>query len=377
MTERPVSPTFFTSALGSYDNNNILDPNFNFDMGCLDGSNPQPDGNRPHGDLAMGSPTFHSGEPSQVPDLSTYFPPSPTSPENNQWEPVKPQPHQQSGLPDLDGMNFGEQLQSLQGWPGTKMEQTLTEYPMRQPSPLTNILTNGNIQTSTRGRHGQITPPSDSNPSSPLWRGTFPEQYPLSGGMGSPETTNQQNMPTLDNASAEGIKPENTPYAPSRKRTRAAAAEGDTPTEGDAPAEGNAPTEGNAPKRRRNQSRKSQKGEPKTKEEQEKREKFLERNRIAASKCREKKKLWFENLGAQSTRLYKDGIQKRLAVKQLRDELICLKDEILSTRKCGCPGLIDYINREANSITDRNYPLYSRAGPPDSPMPPELLAEMM
>lgn len=389
MTDRPASPTFFSSELGNYESSSFLDSSFNFDMNYLDGASPQADGNKSHGaDLAMASPPLQGGELSQNTDLSQYFPlpPSPSSPENHQWDLTKTHSHSHgpSMLPDLDGMDFGEQPQPLAAWPGARMEQTLTEFPMRQPSPLTNLLASGNMQTTARGRHGQITPPSDSNPSSPIWKPAVPEPYQLTGGMDSPSVQNTQQGSAQSSASVQRRNP-SRPSLLDRKRAAvnspfaggsgsAAMSSGNPePSAGPSTRSSSGPSAGPsapAPRRRRNQTRKPASAGNLTKEEEEKRAKFLERNRIAASKCRQKKKEWFEQLYKDSIDLWEDGNTKRQQVKTLRNEIIQLKTEILTTNRCKCPGVIDYINREANSITDRyQYPSHSRAGHPDSPCP--------
>lgn len=343
MADRPASPTFFSSELGNYENSSLLDSSFNFDINYMDSTSAQPDGNRSHGDLALASPSLQGGELPHNTDMSQYFPlpPTPVTPESNRWDFAKNQPPAPSGLPDLDGMDFGENSQSLAAWPGARMEQTLAEFPMRQPSPLTNLLTNGNMQTTTRGRHGQITPPSDSNPSSPLWKPTVPEPYQLSGGMDSPSAPSMQQRPTQNTISVEGNNSSST-FVASRKKSAA-----------------NSPFAGGTPSgitRRKNPTRKASSGGNLSKEETEKRAKFLERNRIAASKCRQKKKEWFEQLNRDSHELFDIGNERKAIVKQLRHEIIQLKTEILTSNRCRCPGVVDYIKREASSITDRYYP---------------------
>jgi hypothetical protein len=79
-----------------------------------------------------------------------------------------------------------------------------------------------------------------------------------------------------------------------------------------------------------------------------KRKKFLERNRLAASKCRQKKKEWANNLEEQAR--YQAGENKllRATVAQLRDECLYLKNFLLSTHSgCSCVGVKNYLMKEA------------------------------
>ncbi|KAJ3086873.1 hypothetical protein HK102_012295 [Quaeritorhiza haematococci] len=68
----------------------------------------------------------------------------------------------------------------------------------------------------------------------------------------------------------------------------------------------------------------------------DKRRKFLERNRLAASKCRQKKKQWVEELQRQSTEISAKNRQLQLLVSQLKEEVIVLKNQLLLHRNCQC-----------------------------------------
>ncbi|KAJ3115925.1 Alcohol O-acetyltransferase [Phlyctochytrium bullatum] len=54
--------------------------------------------------------------------------------------------------------------------------------------------------------------------------------------------------------------------------------------------------------------------------EDDKRKKFLERNRVAASKCRQKKKMWMQELEQKSTELTERNKELHLTVSQLKEE---------------------------------------------------------
>ncbi|MCJ1312703.1 hypothetical protein MMC25_006379 [Agyrium rufum] len=82
----------------------------------------------------------------------------------------------------------------------------------------------------------------------------------------------------------------------------------------------------------------------------EKRSKFLERNRVAASKCRQKKKEWTSGLEQRARELQNDKAQLALMVSSLREEMMFLKGEILNHTNCGSKQITDYLALEADHI---------------------------
>ena len=91
--------------------------------------------------------------------------------------------------------------------------------------------------------------------------------------------------------------------------------------------------------------------------EDEKRSKFLERNRVAASKCRQKKKEWTGNLEARARELQNNKNQLAVIVNSLKEEVIFLKGEMLKHTSCGCERVRDYLEKKADSITSSiNFP---------------------
>ena len=79
-----------------------------------------------------------------------------------------------------------------------------------------------------------------------------------------------------------------------------------------------------------------------------KRKKFLERNRLAASKCRQKKKEWANHLEEQARYQAQENKILRASVAQLRDECLYLKNFLLSTHSgCQCVGVKNYLMKEA------------------------------
>ncbi|KAJ1963368.1 hypothetical protein IWQ62_003240 [Dispira parvispora] len=85
---------------------------------------------------------------------------------------------------------------------------------------------------------------------------------------------------------------------------------------------------------------------------EEKRQRFLERNRIAASKCRQKKKQWIENLKQQSEEVTQRNKHLSYLVRQLKDEVQILKAQLLAHRNCDSSDIQQYLknNGQLNSM---------------------------
>ncbi|MCJ1283963.1 hypothetical protein MMC26_003294 [Xylographa opegraphella] len=100
--------------------------------------------------------------------------------------------------------------------------------------------------------------------------------------------------------------------------------------------------------------------------EEEKRSKFLERNRVAASKCRQKKKEWTNNLEAKARELQNSKNQLAMMVTSLKEEVMWLKGEMLKHTGCGCVQIRDYLTKQADSIaaTGSMYQAFESAASP-------------
>lgn len=81
--------------------------------------------------------------------------------------------------------------------------------------------------------------------------------------------------------------------------------------------------------------------------EKAKRERFLERNRVAASKCRQKKKEFIGDLEDRVRELGSTRNQLRAYVAGLRDEVLSLKGELLRHADCDCVAIRQYVQKEA------------------------------
>ena len=94
--------------------------------------------------------------------------------------------------------------------------------------------------------------------------------------------------------------------------------------------------------------RKASKSKTAGEEEEAKRNKFLERNRIAASKCRQKKKEWISGLEGQKAGLESHNSQLQQEYSGLLGEVGGLKEELMSHANCNDPKINQWIENEAN-----------------------------
>ncbi|PKY08391.1 hypothetical protein P168DRAFT_314492 [Aspergillus campestris IBT 28561] len=75
-------------------------------------------------------------------------------------------------------------------------------------------------------------------------------------------------------------------------------------------------------------------GDTKKMTDEEKRKNFLERNRVAALKCRQRKKQWLANLQAKVELFTSENDALTATVTQLREEIVNLKTMLLAHKDC-------------------------------------------
>ncbi|KAF2838130.1 hypothetical protein M501DRAFT_1004979 [Patellaria atrata CBS 101060] len=102
---------------------------------------------------------------------------------------------------------------------------------------------------------------------------------------------------------------------------------------------------------------------PEDPEEAAKRNAFLERNRLAASKCRQKKKEWTQDLEKKARELAAERAYLMAQVSELKNNILFLKDECLKHSNCGCTRIRDYLQREAQLISPSQVPISLGANP--------------
>ncbi|KAI8801433.1 hypothetical protein BJ742DRAFT_859261 [Cladochytrium replicatum] len=88
--------------------------------------------------------------------------------------------------------------------------------------------------------------------------------------------------------------------------------------------------------RKRNRSTVSAEKDDDNEDPEEKRRRFLERNRIAASKCRQKKKMWIADLEKQGQEVAERNAKLTALVAHLSEEVQFLKRQMQAHSNCDC-----------------------------------------
>jgi hypothetical protein len=97
--------------------------------------------------------------------------------------------------------------------------------------------------------------------------------------------------------------------------------------------------------------RKSKK-KPMTKEQEEsKRKKFLERNRVAADKCRQNRKKWIDDLQTKAHYFGTDNTTKKAQLEELEQEIVQLRSLLfIHSRSCNQRDIASWVEREASKV---------------------------
>ncbi|KZF26637.1 hypothetical protein L228DRAFT_235684 [Xylona heveae TC161] len=218
-----------------------------------------------------------------------------------------------------------------------------------KPLPLEDAQQQQPQRPTSTSRFGQVTPPEEASPVLGPPQPTFQDEVTEANGSGP--------------KSPQEAEAASKMAAPKRKRTKQTNPSANAGEEA-------------SPKRRRKQST-NVKSEPTEEEKQlmmaamskehpgedPKRSRFLERNRLAASKCRQKKKEWTSNLETRARDLQNEKNQLALMCGSLREEVLYLKGELLKHSSCGCASIRDYLNREVSNLSRSKDAGYSPFGP--------------
>ncbi len=251
-----------------------------------------------------------------------------------------PSPFQQSfSTPGPSGMNWGNDVNFQPLSPPNSAVFSPKDWPYdnayQQPNPA-SILTN--IDTAnTRAQYGQVTPPDDDNDNESMFDYHLKSQYQQEAQDDTGGKKRKRYTPTSN---------EHTSQSPKRARKYA--------------------------------SRGASNAAEPMKTEDVKRSKFLERNRVAASKCRQKKKEWTQNLENRARELQKNNSSLRLMVDSLRQEVIFLKGEMLKHSSCGCDQIQKFLKQGSDSFSDRamNDIIFKREDSSDRSLPRSRLGSV-
>ncbi|KAM0522977.1 hypothetical protein ACHAPE_001466 [Trichoderma viride] len=118
------------------------------------------------------------------------------------------------------------------------------------------------------------------------------------------------------------------------------------------------PQEQRPPQQRQRQSsppkrKPARRGSTAKREDVAQRTKNLERNRIAASKCRQKKKEWVVDLEVTKNTLEADHAKLRAEYYVLLGEVTAIKNELMAHAKCQDPNINFWIDKEALKYVER------------------------
>lgn len=241
----------------------------------------------------------------------------------------------QFSTPGASGISWNNEANFRPFTPPSSASFSPNSWPYKsyQQGNPTTIFTNID-PTNTRAQYGQLTPPDNENDDESLLDQQLREQReqhemrpPQDAGKG------KRKRNSTNNASTSQSPP---------KRTRKYASRGSNNT-----------------------------NEP-TKPEDVKRSKFLERNRVAASKCRQKKKEWTQNLENRARELQKNNNQLRMVLDSCRQEVLFLKGELLKHSQCECESIQTFIKSGVSNFVDpeQEEDLFKRETSPIQSMPP-------
>lgn len=208
-------------------------------------------------------------------------------------------------------------------------------------SPLDSLICSGPLETS-RTIHGQVTPPEEAI--SPRMRPINPSlvlPLELTPPEGSPN-----NSPRMSASKQRGmsVSSETTDAATGQKR-RSSTAQSSS-----------------------RKQRKSVSDNDPPEVQEAKRKRFLERNRVAASKCRQKKKAWMQDLEQEAREAQAMSKQLKACVSMFKEEILQLKSELLKHNTCDCTPIRQYLSNEALRLAEGSSVVQRRSSIAQSPM---------
>ena len=343
------TPGFFTAALGADESHNVFDQSFK--AGSDQGTGSKDSKDQPPSGLNLGTESFLRGLNDVAFSPLFGFSSQPQSPgllekskhivDNQNINPAfssNPMKTADWNLGPGFGVDQSHILPSQEISPPHSAQSPPTQWPYQArrkdtASPLQQIWTQPHAPDG-QAKLGQITPPSDDASSS----------YNLRQQMG--------NLHTYSSRNQEEIAQE----APKRRR-------------GKAPKNDSPETKPVRRQRKSTAHSKNQDSETNGRPNEDvKRNKFLERNRVAASKCRQKKKEWTGNLEGRARELQQDKQQLTVMVSSLKDEMIFLKGELLKHTDCGCSKIRQYLNQEATNFAAKPPHKYQESASTASPV---------
>ncbi|GFP55766.1 transcription factor atf21 [Trichoderma asperellum] len=183
------------------------------------------------------------------------------------------------------------------------------------------------VSTSTSTPTAAPQPPTSTSPMLTRTRKASSQNVDASGSAAQPRAKKQKTA-----ASAQSITVKQEPQEPQQQRQQQQRQRQSPPP----------------PKRKP-----SRRGSTAKKEDVAQRTKNLERNRIAASKCRQKKKEWVVELEETKTSMELRHNTLRMEYFQLLDEVTSIKNQLMAHATCNDPNINFWIEKEALKYVER------------------------
>ncbi|KAK4168963.1 transcription factor atf21 [Cladorrhinum sp. PSN259] len=181
-------------------------------------------------------------------------------------------------------------------------------------------------------------------------------------GLYDPETDNEDIKTQIQVLSMDMSRPTTRRTSSSKSGSQRTSKSGSASTDITPPDQG-------PPTKKARKARKIKK-EPNMVEDEHKRNKFLERNRIAASKCREKKKMYVSELEETKIGLETQHAHLQMEYNGLLGEVSGLKHHLMAHAKCNDANIDRWLNNEARRFVQTTNEIFGQSfsfGQPSQP----------
>lgn len=214
------------------------------------------------------------------------------------------------------------------------------------------------LLTNSTARFGQITPPEERSPATDINRNVREGSIPVEELMNEslwPTSQQQLQSPPMDGHQLQSPPEDGQPSPKRRRTTRQTIA----PQAQSTQLADNATTNPEPPKRKR--------GRPKSQPQMVEaytadgfpfqvssaRQSHLEKNRVAAHKCRQRKKEYIGSLESRAREFSAKNKALKENISILREEVLSLKNEVLRHAGCGFWAVDEYLARCAGDLLGR------------------------
>ncbi|CAO2653850.1 Nn.00g105830.m01.CDS01 [Neocucurbitaria sp. VM-36] len=223
-----------------------------------------------------------------------------------------------------------------------------------------SLLTHATIE-----RFGQVTPPEELSPTEPRPNSAREDSIPVDELRN--ETSWSQHQANATQSSKNVQSSQQNSQEPSTKRRKTSRQTSDAKSQASNPALQQGTDDGNpqAPKRKR--------GRPKSQPQMVEaftadgfpfqvssaRQSHLEKNRVAAHKCRQRKKEYINGLEGRAREFSSKNKALKENIAMLREEVLSLKNEVLRHAGCGFWAVDEYLARCAGDLLGMEAPAHT------------------